>query len=414
MTIEQAMDFIHGTEKFGSVLGLDSVGELLRRLDNPQQKLRFIHVAGTNGKGSTCTMLARCLTKQGYRTGLFTSPYLEDFRERIRVDGEMIAPDRLAALTHRVAQACHDMVAEGWAHPTEFELVTALGFLYFLEQRCELVVLEVGLGGRFDATNIIPAPLVAVICVIARDHMEQLGETLPEIAGEKCGIIKPGSRVVCYGQQPEEALHTIRSCTEQVGVPLYLPSPEDVVLQEQGVFSYHSFTISLPLLGAHQIQNALTVLTTVEALRDCGLQIDTEKVEQAIGTVTFAGRIEQVRENLWLDGAHNRSGMEALCKTLQEQNRRIVAVCGMLRDKEYEACAALLADVADVIVTTEPANPRKLPAEEFARVFSTPWFESDPQKALALAESLAHEDDLICVCGSLYLLGEIRSLVFGR
>ena len=252
MNYRETLDWIHGTERFGSQLGLTRMQELLRRLGDPQKGLRCIHVAGTNGKGSTTTMIASALQKAGFKTGRYISPFILEFRERMQINGEMIPPESLASLGEKVRLAADEMGQEG-TPPTEFELVTAIGFLWFAAERCDAVVLEVGLGGRLDATNVIEAPLVAAICRIDYDHTAILGDTLTAIAGEKCGILKPGSRVICYPDQAEEALAVIRRRTREEGDRLIVPDRTALrVLSEDitgSTIEYQGLRVHIPLTG---------------------------------------------------------------------------------------------------------------------------------------------------------------------
>lgn len=426
MTYDEAIEFIYSACRFGSVLGLDSIGELLSRLGNPQKQLQYIHVAGTNGKGSTCAMLANILQKQGYRTGLYISPYVEEFGERMQVNGQKIPPDVVGELTGQLRAASESMCRDGLAHPTEFELVTALAFLYFVREKCDYVVLEVGLGGRFDATNIIDPPLLAIITLIDIDHTKQLGTTIPQIAFEKCGIIKAGCKgVVSYGAQHAEALAVIRREANGKGVPLTLPDQEGFfqkssgTLDQDGIksfdadgtrFTYRGEAYFLPLLGKHQVQNALTVLAATDALNQYGVKISLESVRAGMETVRFPGRMERIRDNLFIDGAHNLSGMEAFCDAarLVAGDRRIIAVAGMLADKDYTHCAALLRETCDYLIATAPEHPRALASEEFAKVSGADTCDPDAERAVETALRLAGQGALVCVCGSLYLIGGIR------
>ncbi len=398
MNYDEAIGFIHSVLKFGSKLGLTNITELMNRLGNPQDRIKTIHVAGTNGKGSTSAMLSEILSEEGYKTGLFTSPYIEDFCERMQINGKNIPHDELARLTKRVKAVCEDMVADGFNHPTEFEVVTAIGFLYFAD--CDYAVVEVGLGGRLDATNVLSSPLVSVITLIDYDHTEYLGNTLSEIAFEKCGIIKPGVPVVTYGFQPEEALSVIEKTADERGCSLTVSKDR---------LSYNGFEVSPSMKGEHQIKNMQTVLSVVDVLKALGVRISDKSVVNGIKNTSFMGRFEFIDENLVIDGAHNISGMKTFCDTVKNCNyERLIVVCGMLSDKSYGECAKLLKETADVIIATEPDNPRKLDAKDFAEVLGTDvWFEA-PKEAVLYAKAAAREGDLIAVCGSLYLIGEIR------
>lgn len=398
MEYSEAIDYIHSILKFGSKLGLTNITELMRRLGNPQNKFKAIHVAGTNGKGSTSVMLSEILRRQGYKTGLFTSPYIEDFCERIQINGEKISHDELAHLTEIVKSHCEEMVRDGFNHPTEFEVVTAIGFLYFSD--CDYAVIEVGLGGRLDATNVLTNPVLSVITLIDYDHMEYLGDTLTEIAYEKCGIIKPGVPVVTYPEQSAEALEVIKNTCRERGCRLTVADSTE---------KYKSYTLKPSLSGNHQIKNMQTVISAVSVLTQNGAEICDTAVVSGIEKTQFIGRFEFIDKNIVIDGAHNPSGVSALCDCLREQQfDRIILVCGMLADKNYKECAEMLKNVGDVLIATEPPNPRKLDAKDFAEVLSTDLYFQSPSEAVSFAKAMAREDDLICVCGSLYLIGSIR------
>lgn len=413
MTEQEMMNWIHSTELFGSVLGLDSIRELLNRLDNPQKKLRIIHVAGTNGKGSVCSMLASVLTEAGYRTGLYTSPYVEQFRERIRIDGTMISPEELAECGECVKCAAEQMVKDGLSHPTEFELITALGFLYYARKKCDFVVLEVGLGGRLDATNVIDPPVLSVITMIDYDHTDRLGDTLEQIAFEKCGIIKSGSVVVTSPNQPGAVLSVIRKKCEEESVSLFVTDePKEVQASFDGTsFCWEGERYCLPLLGNYQAKNGVTVLEALKQLRNSGILISDEAVQRGLKQVTHIARMELIRPNLMIDGGHNLSGICEMITFLRNTNRkgRTIVVLGMLEDKDYPACARLLREYSDVLIATETDSPRKLKAERLAGQSGADICETDMFRAVQLACELAERDDLVIVCGSFTLVGPIRA-----
>ena len=312
MTIEQAMELIHGVEWRGSRPGLSRVRELLHRLGDPQDGLQFVHIAGTNGKGSTAAMLASILRAAGYTAGLFTSPYLERFAERMQVNGVPVPDAEFAA----VCEALQPCIAAMDDPPTEFELVTAAAMLWFRRRGCDVVVLEVGLGGRLDATNVIAAPACAVITNIGLDHTEILGDTLEQIAREKAGILKPGTRAVSYPQTPEvrAVLHEI--CAQR-GIPLTEVDAAAIAPLTDGVdgqaFTYRGAEYTLPLLGAHQLRNAAVALETVTALRARGWRIPDAAVRAGLAQVRWPARFELLRRAPWfvLDGGHNPQCIQA-------------------------------------------------------------------------------------------------------
>ena len=333
MTITEAIEYINAHTWSQWKLGLSRTEELLRLLGNPQKQLRFVHVAGSNGKGSTCAMVERILREAGYVTGFYPSPYIEDFRERIQVCGEYITEEALCRITARVRDAADSMED----HPSQFEIITAIGLLYFAEKNCNIVVLEVGLGGIFDSTNVIDAPEVAVITNIGLEHTEYLGNTLAEIARNKCGIIKSGADVVCY-ENAAEVMDVVRRVCEEKGCPLHIARYSRIQLIEKGLegqtFRFlhdpapasQDIAISadeplrLGLLGEYQLHNAATALTIVEALRGRGWKIPQEAVCQGLAEVRWPARFEVLsRHPLFiLDGGHNPQCAEALAESLRE------------------------------------------------------------------------------------------------
>jgi len=405
MTYEQAMDFIHSRLKFGSILGLNTIGALLERLSNPHEKLRFIHVAGTNGKGSTSTMIANILKESGFKTGLYISPFINSFSERIQINGEEISKEEIARFTAQIIEVMDENV-----QPTEFEVVTAIGFLHFLNQNCDYVVLEVGLGGRFDATNIIQKPVVSVITSISLDHTELLGDTVDKIAFEKCGIIKQNCPVVAYADNEIAANEVITKIAAENNSKLIFADKNTVFVKEMNVFGtafiYQNDEYKISMLGMHQVYNALTAITVAKLL-----EISIDKIQKGLVGTKFAGRFEIIHKNpvVIIDGAHNYSGILAFKDTLLKNfkmNKKII-IMGMLKDKEYEKCIKEIAEIADVFIATEPENLRKLSAREMADVSGANLCFENKNNAIAYALENAEKDDVICVCGSLYLIGGI-------
>lgn len=427
MNYNEAIAYINDTNKFGSRLGLTSISKLMDILGNPQDELKIIHVAGTNGKGSTSSYLASCLKAAGYDVGLFTSPYLERFNERIKINGIDIVDDSLTRLTLRVKEACDQMVESGYEHPTTFEIITALAFLYFKEEGVDYVVLEVGLGGRFDATNVIKNSLAAVITTIDYDHMKELGDSLAKIAYEKAGIIKENGIVVSY-EQAEEAAQVIRQVSEENKAKLFISKKDRVeildITDKGNVFNY-SFrdqafeNIRTSMIGEHQIYNAALAITTLLVLRDEGLiQISNEHIYEGIFNSRWNGRLEVLnRDPIFLiDGAHNGQGIKQLVKSLKIFNyNRLILGLGILKDKDVDQMIDILAPFADVIVVTEVKMPRKLDAEKLANKLNKYnkeiYIHRDIREAVEKAISLAREDDLILFGGSLYLIGDVRTIV---
>ena len=428
MTVQEAIAYINDYTWSSSRLGLERTQELLQRLGNPQKELKFIHVAGTNGKGSTCAMIERILREAGFRTGFYPSPYLQDFRERIQVNGVYIPEDRLAEITGRVAGEADSMED----HPSQFELITAIGMLYFLEMRCDYVVLEVGMGGALDSTNVIDPPEAAVITNIGLDHTEYLGDTVEEIARTKCGILKPGSSAVSYRNRPE-VMAVIREICRDRGIPLYEAPPlkEDAQNGEEAIealecslegqrFRYRGREYRLSLLGKHQLRNAATVLKVVEALRDRGVHLPDEAVERGIALTEWPARFEVLNRDplLILDGGHNPQCAEALAENIREYladdsgRAELTFLFGMLADKDYRQTMELLAPYGAAYVCITPESPRALPGEELAELIRSekpgiPVVSMDNIPD-AIAAALAIGKPVVAF-GSLYSAGRIRS-----
>ncbi len=418
MNYESALEFIHGASLLGSKLGLKNITELLARLGNPQNQQNFIHIAGTNGKGTTTSSIASILMQQGYRVGVYTSPYIYEFNERISVGGQNIPNNVLAKLTKDVKLKCDEMVRDGFNHPTEFEIVTTLGMLYFAEKKCDYTVLEVGLGGRLDATNVIKKPLVSVITSISYDHMKFLGDTLPQIAAEKCGIIKRGVPVAVYPEQDAEALNVIREVCKKRRSEMKIADTPVITEENLGetVFDCSRYRgLRLSLIGEHMAKNVSTAIAAVELLREQGIKISHEAVYKGVASVKWPGRFEIIGENplFIIDGAHNISGIEAFIKTIQKNlyGKRLVFVMGMLRDKEYEAAIRLVAGMADMFVAVSVPSTRALPAEELAEIASR--YNSNVYTAESVSDAVKTALEFegvhaVLAFGSLYLLGDVK------
>lgn len=403
MNYSEALEYIHSLGVFGSVLGLERIEELTKALGNPQDDLKFIHVAGTNGKGSTCTMIAEILTTLGFKTGLYTSPFVVDFRERIQINGEYIGKEDVARLTEQVKNTK--------VHVTEFEFITALAFLYYKEQKCDFVVLETGLGGRFDATNVISSPLCSVITKIDYDHTAYLGDTLSQIASEKCGIIKQ-SLTVCYPLQENEALEVIKQKANRLILP---PTDEINIIKTKSIgntFIYKGTEYETSLSGLHQVYNAITAIETVKLL---GLEADEKALQKGIKNASVPARMEIISETplVILDGAHNPDGAKALATYMENLNGHIVAICGMMADKNCEGfLSKVLPFCRKVITVTVTENPRTESAENLAK-FSQKYcgkVSAADSYSEAITEALSdiNGNEALFVFGSLYLAGGIR------
>lgn len=419
LTYEQSLAFIHGIERFGSKPGLRRVAMLLERMGNPQDTLKFIHVAGSDGKGSTCAMLSRIFSGAGYRTGLYISPFVLDFRERIQLDNEMISKEELARSVTTVKAHWDALDAMGET-PTEFEVVVAVAMDYFARMKCDLVVLEVGMGGRFDATNIIHTPLCSVITHLSLDHMQYLGDTIEQIAMEKCGIIKPDGVTVCYADQPPEALGVIfERCAEERN-PLRIGHRADVLAEDifGSAMRYGELELYVPLPGRHQVMNAVTAVETARAVVQQGFPLTEEQIKQGIAAVQFPSRVEALSRSplVLLDGGHNPAEAAALANTLELLNgRRIHAVMGMMADKDVDAVLSVILPKCVSLTTVTPEIPRALSAQELARK-AAPYC-SDVQAFGSLRDSVAavaarlRGDDVLLCCGSLYLASSLRPIL---
>lgn len=405
-------DRIHARGRFSGKPGLHRIRALCNALDNPQKKLKFIHIAGTNGKGSTAAMLAAIFQEAGYRTGLFTSPFLVTFHERIRVNGARIDDAALTRLTDQVEAAERTLTLPEGEHIGEFEFVTALGFLYFLEQDCDIVILETGLGGSFDASNVIDPPEAAVITSISLDHTAVLGHTTGEIARAKAGILKPGSAAICAAGQPEDALAVIREACPTVQIP----APASKIACDFSGVSFHwkGERWHSPMIGIHQVQNACVALQTIHAVRQRGWKLPEGAVQQGLAKAVMPGRMEILREKprILVDGGHNEDGVKAIARTIEELHPegKLHLVLGMVTDKNVNACAFTLRKLSDSIYVTQPENERAMQADALARAMDKPEAICGvfPHAADAFRAALQHatKTDTILICGSLYLVGE--------
>lgn len=404
-----------GNEIKTSKLGLERIGAVLEAMGHPERSFKVVHVAGTNGKGSTCAMIESALRAEGRRTALYTSPHLVEPTERIRVNGTAATPEEFAAAFAKVHRVSAELLDAGRidAHPTYFETVTAMAFDHFRTAGIEWAVVEVGLGGRLDATNLVQ-PELSVITPVDFDHEAWLGSSLPQIAGEKAGIIKPGVPVAVSAQR-EEAMAVIRARAEELGSPLILAGatvPEDLRLHAFGCsYRVGPLRVECPLAGEHQAGNSLTALV---ALRQLG--VGTSAIEQGIRSVVWPGRLERVSRapDLILDGAHNPAGVRALAAYIRTffPGRKVWLIYGTMRDKSVEEIGDLLAPVASEVILTAPDSPRALRPEALAPLFDHPAVRVAPDlpAALELTRAAAPQD-VIFVTGSLFLVGEARALL---
>ena len=413
MTYEEAIAYIHGMYWRGSKLGLVRVTELCHLLGDPQKTLKFIHVAGTNGKGSTCAMLSRILCAEGYKTGLFVSPYVDRFNERIQLNNTPIPDDDLAALVTEIAP-----VVDSMENPaTEFEVITAAAFLYYARQKCDYVVLEVGLGGELDSTNVIDTPLLSIITAIDYDHMHILGDTIEEIASAKAGIIKDNGTVLFYGQH-ENALPVIEAACKKHGAELHVVDRSTL---KEGMYDLHGQTfdyrgyhdLRLGLLGKYQMKNAATVIDAVELLRKKGVAISDEALRKGLSETVWPARFELLREDppFFVDGGHNPHGVRGTVETYQRlfPDRKAKIIMGMMRDKDVSQSIELLLPIAKEFYTVTPNNDRAMPSEELAALIRTFGAAATPFSSVADAiETAARGDEPSLAVGSLYMAGEVH------
>lgn len=423
MNYQDAIEYIHGLKRFGSKPGLERIRALAERLGNPQDHLRFVHIAGTNGKGSTAAFVASMLTSAGYKTGLYTSPFLVRFNERIQLDGENISDMDLAGYISRVREAVDGMVSAGMEHPTEFEVITALAFLYYYEKGCDVVVLEVGLGGRFDATNIISGAVVSVITKIQMDHMEILGNTLSEIAYEKAGIIRENGSVVTYPQE-KAALETIEAVCREKNAMLYYANPKELTEVEikPGLLSFRHpryGKIETGIMGLHQVYNASVAIKVIEVMNNAGFDIRPACILEGFKRTVWPGRFELLMRNpdFYVDGGHNPDGIRSFVETFRRlyPGRKAIVIFGVMRDKDYETMIREIADITQRFFAVTPDTPRALSAKNLTKVMRKYCNDvecSDTIKeAVDRSVKMASKGDIIVSLGSLYYIGQVRTLI---
>ena len=424
MTDAQAIEYIHSREKFGSVLGLERISALCERLGNPQDKLRFVHVAGTNGKGSTSTMISQTLIDAGYNTGLFTSPFVIDFRERIQLNGSMISPDDLAVCTGEVKNQVDLLEKEGIV-PTEFEILTAVAFLYYYKKRCDIVVLEVGMGGLYDATNVIKDTDVCVITSVSLDHTAILGETVEEIAVNKAGIIKDNCALALYPQLFKGAEDVVVKTAKEHKCSISFADKEKLKViksDENGSeFIYKNQNLKTSMIGFHQVLNAITAYEACMILKERGFSITTDNIKRGIYSARIAARVQIISRNplIVIDGGHNADGVEALCSILKTtfKGYSISALLGMMKDKDVDTAVSLLAPLCERVYTSAVNVPRSMDAEELRKKASLYCNEtmafSNSGDAFNALKNTVEDGGMLLVCGSLYLASEIENLIKG-
>lgn len=427
MTYQETLDKIHSFQKYGSRLGLERMTRLMELLGNPQERMNVIHVAGTNGKGSVCRYLYSVLQENGYKTGLYISPFLERFTERIEFNGLEISEEDLARCTELVLEKVDQLISEGMDSPTEFELITAIAFHYFSEQEMDFLVLEVGLGGVGDSTNVMSKPAVSVITSISFDHMEYLGDTLEKIAVQKAGIIKPGVPVICHVED-ETAASAIVRIAEEKGAPVYGITDIAYQIREMKDSGYIFDTViqgtpyerlAISMMGLHQIENAVCALTVLEILKKEGkVKLDKRKTYLGFQNAKHNGRFEIMGTHPYIiiDGAHNEAGAEALAAAIKNHfpEKKILMVMGILADKKIDKLVEIFGSIADEFVATEPDSPRKLVASVLCEKLQNAGKQCiavpDPEEACGYVAGL-HQYDVILFAGSLYLIGKVRGIL---
>ncbi len=416
LTYEQSLNYIHSLNRFGINPGLERIEALCAAVGNPEKKLKFVHIAGTNGKGSTSTMVACALKSSGKKVGLFTSPYVTDFRERICIDGEMVEKQLFADVVTELEPIVSDLALRDM-QPTEFEVITAAAFMIFERSGCEICVLEVGLGGRLDSTNVIPTPLVSAIVSISLDHTAILGDTVEEIATEKCGIIKQGGKTICYPLQQPSVMDVVKETCQEKENTLIIPDVTEVANISNKIdgisFEYRGTAYKLSMSGQYQVYNAVTAIEICRAL-----SLDEDSIKAGVESAKVAARMEVISSSplVLLDGGHNDDGGRAVAESIKTLlgGKKIIAVIGMMADKNVDAYLSCVAPLCTKIIACSVAdNPRTMSAEELcalAKVYCADSSAiSDAKTAVETALAEIDGFDCLLVCGSLYLAGEVRT-----
>jgi len=426
MTYDEVLDYMESLQGYGIVPGLTNVANLCEKLENPQNDLQFVHIAGTNGKGSTLAFISTILKEAGYRVGRYISPTIFEYRERFQINGRMITKKDLCRLMMQVKEACECLVKEGKPHPTPFEVETALSFLYFKEQKCDLVVLETGMGGTLDATNIIQNTLVAVITSVSMDHMGMLGNSLSAIAEQKAGIIKPGCIVVSSMQQ-REVLEVLEEKCQETNVSLSVTNTRQIrsvkSSLERQKFTYDTYeNLEIPLIGRYQISNAVLAVEVIRTLANCGYPVLEKAIYKGLKETKWPGRFDVLcKKPLFIaDGAHNRDGAMRLAQSIEFYftNKKIIYIMGMLRDKEQEEIIKMTHFYAQQILTVPTKGARGTSSYELACVVKK-YHENvtaldSVQEAVELSFLMADKDTVIVAFGSLSYLGELIKTVENR
>ncbi len=421
MTFNNALEYIHSLLKFGIHPGLSRMDTLLQILGNPHKNIKCVHVAGTNGKGSTSTAISNILIEAGYNVGLYTSPYVTHFLERVQYNGQPI-DEKLFAKCVEIIKPEIEKMSEQGAQITEFEALTATAFLCFSELNVDVLVLEVGLGGRLDATNVIDTPLVNVITSLSLDHTAVLGDKIEQIAFEKCGTIKQNGTLVCSYGQPQNALRVIKDICKGKNNTLIIPEQSEITITEQSIFgmqfNYKTQAYRTTLSGTHQVQNMTTVIEAVNVLKTKGYNITTENIKNGISKTILPARVEVISKNplVILDGGHNEDGAKAFYNAVEDcfdSNKKLFVIAGMMNDKAVENSLKSLISKVDTFIAVTPENPRAMKAEdlgEIAKKYCNNVLTCyDANSAVDSVKTSITENDMLFVVGSLYLAGEVRT-----
>ncbi len=421
LTYIEAENYVHSLTRFGSQLGLERMNKLLELMGNPHKKLKFVHIAGTNGKGSTAQMSTNILRDAGYNVGTYTSPFVVCFRERFQVNGEMISEADFVTLTEYMLPFIKNMSEMG-LEVTEFEMITAIAFEYFCKKNCDIVCLEVGLGGKYDATNVIYTPIVAIITSISLDHVEILGDTIEKIAGEKAGIIKQNSSVVTYPLQQDDAVAVFMQQCAKTGSTLIIPNANQITINTCNSFGsefiYDNEMYKIKLVGEHQIYNAVAVIEAMNILSKKGFLINTNNIKQGLEKTIIPARFEIMSTNplVIVDGAHNSQAARSLAINMDklEANYKI-AIMGMMADKDYESAVNDIGSRCKSVITVPVNNPRAINNKTLATIALKYCDEvyaiDDYLDALEKAMSLSDEKSAIIICGSFYMASDMRKIV---
>ncbi|GAA0748146.1 folylpolyglutamate synthase/dihydrofolate synthase family protein [Clostridium oceanicum] len=431
MNYKEALNYITEACKFGSNLGLERTEKLLEILGNPHKKLKCIHIAGTNGKGSTTSMITEILMESGYKVGMYTSPYIEEFEERIQINRNNIEKNKLADIITKVSSAVDKVLELGYDNPTEFEIITVGMFYYFYKEKVDFAVVEVGLGGRLDSTNVLD-PLLDVICSISYDHINILGDSIEEIANEKAGIIK-GAPVVLYPQKKEVEEVIEKVCLYKKSLLLKVNNNVENICEypiekNKGYQKFRlktvkdEYDITLPLLGVHQINNCITAITAIEKLIDMDFKIKKENIINGLKNVEWKARLEVLKNNpiTIIDGAHNIDAINKLKLNIEKyfKYKNMTLILGILKDKQVEDMVKTITSLADRVITLSPNNNRAKSPEDLMKIVrkynpNCQW-ETDYKKAYEKAVSYSKEEDIILICGSLYMVGDMRKIIMRK